>query len=166
MAVLEAAIQAAAAAATETAVNEALDARYGHSKGGPAPAVSPEAAAAEVVDRLAVAHAHEVSAGEQDVTERLAARFGPEVVRDPRVMDAVDWVVRSDRGAHAAARVVVGRDLAEAYSAPAHEREGRAVKVLEAESARVRARAGTRMARATQSVLAAVRLPDEALDVP
>jgi hypothetical protein len=57
---------------------------------------------------------------------------------------------------------LVARDLAEAISAPVAEREGRANAVLEAERARVRARAGTRVARATCGLLAALRLPRRA----
>jgi hypothetical protein len=127
---------------------------------------SPVEAAVDVVEALAVAHEHDLAAGEADLQERLQARFGPQVLHDPRMLDCIDWTLQGDRAAHEVARSVVGRDLVEAFSAPTAERQDRANKVLEAERARVRARAATRMARATRGVLAALRPPDEALDEP
>jgi hypothetical protein len=125
---------------------------------------SPEGAAADVVDRLAEYHARELTAGEQDLSERLAARFGPSVLHHAATLNAVDWVMHQDRGGHAVARGVVGRDLAEAFAAPAAEREPRVGAVLDGERARMRARAGTRVARATREVLAALRLPDAGVE--
>jgi hypothetical protein len=161
-AVLEAAVSDAVVRAVEAGMNAALDGLV-----APAPAseptVAPEDAAAAVLDELAVAHEHDLAAGEADVLERLAARLSPEVVADPRAIDAVEWVLHADRGAHAAARGVLARDLTEAFAAPGTERPRRVSALLDGERARMKARAGTRVARATRNLLAAVRLPDEAL---
>jgi hypothetical protein len=158
-AVLEAAFGAEALApAVQAGVRAAL--------GQGAPESSPDAAAADVVDRLAEWHEVELAAGERDVSERLAARFSPEILHHPHVLSAIDDVLDADRGAHAVARVVAGRDLAGAFAAPSGERQGRVEGVLEAERGRVRDRGQTRVARAVRQVLASVRLPDEALDTP
>ncbi len=125
---------------------------------------TPSEAAADVVDQLAVAHEHDLAAGEVDLSDRLAARFGPQVLHDPRMLVAVDSVIGTDRDAHAVARDVVHRDLSEAFSQPAGRREQAVDAVVEAERARVRARAGTRVARATRGVLASLRLPDDAYE--
>lgn len=153
-------------AAVETAVREALVKAFSAVPASALPPTSPEtaAAAAAVADALAEWHEHDLAAGEADLTERLAARHGPEFLRHPQVMDAIDWTLTADRGAHAAARTVFERDLADAFAASEQEREGRVDAILEAERGRVRARARTRVARATQGLLAAVRLPDEALE--
>jgi hypothetical protein len=125
---------------------------------------SPADAAAAVVDHLAVAHELDLAAGERDIGERLTARLGPDVLHDPRVLVAIDYVLHADRGAHAAARGVVARGLAEAFAAPAGEREARVNGVLEADRERVKQRAGTRMARAVRGMVAAERLQDSALE--
>jgi hypothetical protein len=68
------------------------------------PVLTPEDAAADVVDRLAVAHEHELAAGEADLAERLGARFGADVMHQAEALIAVDHVMSADRGAHELAR--------------------------------------------------------------
>jgi hypothetical protein len=126
--------------------------------------VSPEDAAAAVVDELHVLHEHDLADGHSDTHERVAAKFGPAILHDPRALIAIDDVLHADGMAHEVARDVVGRDLLEAFSGPAGERERRVAEILERERARVQARARTRAARATRNLLAAVRLPDAALE--
>jgi hypothetical protein len=161
-AVLEAAVSDAVGVAVEAGVNAALDGMLGPAS-PTAPVVSPTDAAAAVLEELAVAHEHDLAAGEADVLERLSGRLSPEVVADPRAIEAVEWVLHADRGAHAVARNVLAGDLVDAFAGPVSERPRRVRALLDGERARMKARAGTRVARATRNLLAAVRLPDGAL---
>jgi hypothetical protein len=122
------------------------------------PGVSVQEAAASVVDRLASAHEVELTQGEADLRDALSGRLGPAALHDPRVVEAVDWVLHADRGHHTAARSVVERELSEAFSAPMSERERRVFEVLAAERQRIRGRARTRVARALRPL--AARLVD------
>lgn len=131
------------------------------------PAPSPRAAAAAVVDELAGFHDAELASGEVDLSERMQALFGPDVVHRPEALVAIDSVLSNDGGAHAVARDVAHRDLSEAFAHPvAAEREQRVSAILQAERQRVSARAGTRVARARQRLLSALKLPEEAYDAP
>src|SRR5581483_10630084 len=79
------------------------------------PGVTPEDAARAVVGQLAAFHDEDIAAGHQDLSERLAARFGQEVLHEPHALVAMDWVLEADRGAHDAALGVFHRDLTEAF---------------------------------------------------
>lgn len=140
-----------------TAVQEAVSARFPVPSAGSA-SVSPEGAAAAIVERLEAAHELDLGVGDLDTRERLAAKFGPSILEHGETLSAVDAVLEADRGAHAVARHVLQRDLEEAFALPESEREERVRAVLDAERKRVKARAGTRAARATRILLESVRL--------
>jgi hypothetical protein len=145
-------------------VTEALEAMVpsavAAAAGRVAPQTSPESAAAAVVDELAVTHEHDLAAGENDLRERLAAKHGPDFLHHPAVMNAIDWVAHQDRGAHGVARHVLERDLAEVFAGPVVGREQRVRALLDGERERMKGRARTRVARATQAILASVPTVD------
>jgi hypothetical protein len=107
-------------------------------------------------------HEEDLAAGEQEVWERLEARFGPEVMSDARVERAISETLAEDRDAHVSARDGVASALAEAFRAPVSRRCVEAV--LERERHRLLACGDSRVARARSALLDALRLPDEAFE--
>lgn len=125
-----------------------------------------EAAAAEIAERVACIHERDLAGDFADLPERVGGFLG--VLESPEaeagLLMAAEQVERRDRAMNAIALERFRRDLTDAYCAPVSERQERAQGVVEAERERLVGQQRARVGRAAEYLLAAVRLPDVALD--
>jgi hypothetical protein len=124
-----------------------------------------EHATARIMEAVATFHADDLAHAEADLPALLDDALGG-VMDEPAALLAVEDVIRSDRGAHAAAADRLAGAIREAVALPATQREARVEELLAAERQRLKRRDRTRVRRAVGNLKASLRLPDEAFDTP